>query len=98
MRKLLFTFGWLLFAACSTPSSDLEPPLTYADFAAKLKPDLTYDDLVVTFGPPARDIGSGLHIYVYPLADLTEIRIGYAGKIFYVKHVEKDGTLIKQLL
>ncbi|MCU0449445.1 MAG: hypothetical protein MUC97_06295 [Bernardetiaceae bacterium] len=98
MKTLFFVLGLVLFTACSAPISDLEPPPTYADFAAQLKPEMTYDDLVAIFGPPARDIGSGLHIYVYPLADLTEIRIGYAGKIFYAKHVDKDGNLIKQLL
>jgi|GEM_PF-2207738 len=50
-------------------------------------------------GKPDRDIGSGLHIFVYDLPDGSQIYIGFAdlNKLIYVSHVFKDGRPAEQL-
>ena len=51
------------------------------------------------FGAPDADIGSGIHIYVYRLADGSEVRIGTPDRkqILYVIHHRrgKDRTLYR---
>jgi hypothetical protein len=42
------------------------------------------------FGEPGRDIGSGIHIYVFDLKDSMEIWIGFADKIFHACHIDKS--------
>jgi hypothetical protein len=71
---------------------------TYFYFREHLKSAMNFNDIVAKFGKPAKDIGSGIHIYVYPLADGTEIWIGYAGKILYAKHVDKNGQIIDSII
>ncbi len=70
---------------------------TYSDFSEKLKPDMTFEAIVQKFGEPLKDIGSGLHIYVYPLADSTEIWIGFSDRIMYAIQVDKDQNTKKKL-
>ncbi|MBS1954832.1 MAG: hypothetical protein JST89_11640 [Cyanobacteria bacterium SZAS-4] len=40
------------------------------------------------FGEPLRDIGSGIHIYEYKLADDSIIRVGCVTTVFYVDHIQ----------
>lgn len=47
-------------------------------FRANLNKEMNYDQIVTRFGIPDGDIGSGFHIYVYNLADGTQVRIVYA--------------------
>jgi hypothetical protein len=70
---------------------------TYLKFSEKLKPGMIYETIVKQFGEPLKDIGSGLHIYVYPLADSTEIWIGFSEKIIYSIQVDKQQRVIKKL-
>ena len=63
-----------------------------------LKPDMTYDSIVSKFGEPSKDIGSGIHIYVYQLTDSIEIWIGYTDKILYARHMDKNGQIINTIL
>jgi hypothetical protein len=72
--------------------------LTYFYFREHLKPAMNFNDIAAKFGKPAKDIGSGIHIYVYPLADGTEIWIGYAGKILYAKQVDKNRQIIQSII
>ncbi len=58
---------------------------------------MTYEEIVQQFGEPLKDIGSGLHIYVYPLSDSTAIWIGYSDKIMYTIQVDKQQKVIKKL-
>ncbi|MEJ7645468.1 MAG: hypothetical protein WKF87_12805 [Chryseolinea sp.] len=39
------------------------------DFRGTLVHDMTYHDIVKSFGEPDEDRGSGIHIYVYKLSD-----------------------------
>jgi hypothetical protein len=72
--------------------------LKYSDFKNSLKSDMTYNLIVAKFGAPSKDIGSGIHIYVYQLTDSTEIWIGYTDKILYARHVDKNGQIIENLI
>ena len=71
--------------------------LTYDDFKENFDPDMNYDALVAEFGKPDKDAGSGIHIYVYNLADETEIWIGYVTEILYVFHKNENGERIEIL-
>ena len=55
------------------------------------------DTIFSKFGEPHDDIGSGIHIYVYELNDLTEIWVGYVDDIWYVKHVDTNGNTLEDL-
>lgn len=65
--------------------------LTYDYFIQNFKKEMKYSDIVNTFGPPSKNIGSGIDIYQYNLEDKTKILIGYTDKTLYVKHVDKSG-------
>ena len=97
MKKiiLLVLVGMLLFN-CS--DNDNESPKTAQFFKDNLKKEMTYDAIVKTFGVPAKDIGSGIHIYVYILNDLTEIRIGYTDTILYATHNDPSHQLLEVLI
>lgn len=43
--------------------------------------------LLKTLGAPARDIGSGIHIYEYELNDGSKVWVGGVEKLFYVDHI-----------
>lgn len=62
---------------------------------ASNSPDI--DSIFYRFGEPVDDIGSGIHIYVYELNDLTEIWIGYTDHVWYVKHVDSNGNILETL-
>lgn len=100
--KILFLFALLTFLACaknerlvSSSAPDLKDgTLSYSDFKTNLKADMNYDAIIAKFGVPSKDVGSGIHIYVYKMADSTEIRIGFVSKIIYARHVDKDGITV----
>jgi hypothetical protein len=50
------------------------------------------------FGAPDRDIGSGIHIYVYDLSDGTKVYIGYTDKIMYARHMSSSGQVLHNLI
>jgi hypothetical protein len=91
MNKVLIVLvGVLLFAvSCSKDGID-KNDLTYDDFKNHLTSEMDYDKIVRSFGKPSKDIGSGIHIYVYELNDLTEIWIGYIDEIVYAKHLDEN--------
>lgn len=53
----------------------------------------TMKEVIALCGEPDRDVGSGIHIYVYDLADGSYVRIGTPDdkQILYVVHVTADG-------
>lgn len=59
---------------------------------------MNYNAIVAKFGEPSKDIGSGIHIYVYILSDSTEVWIGYTDKILYARHLDKNHLLIENLI
>jgi len=99
MRTITYilTLFIMVTLACSGTKNLDKGELTYSEFQNKLKLDMNYESIVSIFGNPSRDAGSGIHIYVYPLNDLSEIWIGYTDRIMYVKRVDKDQKFMENL-
>ena len=70
---------------------------TLDDFKHTISEPYDIDEIFSKFGQPHYDIGSGIHIFVYKLNDLTEIWIGYTDHILYVKHVDSERNLLEEL-
>ena len=70
---------------------------TLDDFKNVLSKPYNIDEIFSKFGEPHDDIGSGIHIYVYELNDLTEVWVGYADDILYMKHVDSGGNELEDL-
>lgn len=101
MKSHLFSFFLLLFLFSCSKEKNADPQdaiNSYAYFEKNLKGEMDYKAIVSKFGQPAKDIGSGIHIYVYVLDDTTEIWIGYMDKILYARHMDKAQKLITSLI
>lgn len=96
-RLYLIVFILIIFASCTKENSTKEK-YSYSDFATNLTSDMNYSAIVAIFGEPSKDIGSGIHIYVYILSDSTEVWIGYTDKILYARHLDKNHFLIENLI
>ena len=70
---------------------------TLADFKNTLSESQDIDTIFFRFGEPNRDIGNGIHIYVYDLNDSTQVWIGYTDHILSVHHMDSEGNLLEQL-
>lgn len=57
-----------------------------------LKKGMPMSQVLLMFGPPEKDIGSGIHINVYTLADGSVIWVGGVTELFYVDHLRSDGV------
>jgi hypothetical protein len=96
MRKIILAIlliGMLL-TGCSKDNDKPADKDSIEYFNANLKADLKYDDIVNLFGEPDGEMGSGIHIYYYNLADGSKVYIGYADKIIYARHVSSTGQLL----
>jgi hypothetical protein len=87
----------ITLAACSKDEEQISKP-RLEDFRTHLKKDMDYKSLVSTFGYPLKDIGSGIHIYVYSLPDSTEVWIGYVDAILYARQVDSQGNELLRML
>ena len=94
----LFAFYLIVFLSCTKENNSTKHRFIYSDFKDNLKPDQTYNSIIAKFGEPSKDIGSGIHIYVYQLTDSSEIWIGYTDKILYARHVDKNGQIIENII
>jgi hypothetical protein len=56
--------------------------------------DVTWNDVSTWMGPPDEDVGSGIHVLVYKLADGSRVLVGTPDykRIVYLRHEAKDGT------
>ena len=95
MKRVLFSFAIvaILLVACTKSTQD-KKSLTYSDFVVSLNAGMDYQAIVARFGEPTKDIGSGIHIYVYQLSDLTEVWIGYVDRIIYARHVDANQQVL----
>ena len=94
---LLFIFiGGALMSCSDEEIHTKDTCLT--NFQIFLTADMDYTSIVETFGEPDKDIGSGIHIYVYELEDDTEIWIGYTDQILYARHVDQDQNILHTLI
>jgi hypothetical protein len=96
MKKILVFIVVIGVLGCS--ENQEQKILTLDDFYTTLTATMDYNDLVSAFGEPSKDIGRGIHIYVYELGDSSEIWIGYTDKIHYASHVRKDGSVLQVLI
>jgi hypothetical protein len=68
------------------------------DFKNNLTVSMTNSDIIKKYGEPAKNIGSGLLIYVYELDDSTEVWIGTSGKkILFAKLMDANHHLKETL-
>ena len=88
----------LVLLSCTETSQLKSEELNYLDFQKKLSMGMDFNAIVSTFGNPARDAGSGIHIYVYQLNDLSEIWIGFVDHILYARHMDKNQQFLENLL
>jgi hypothetical protein len=94
---LIILLAFLTCLSCASEEKVAQKP-TIDDFKTHLKSDMEYAALVRVFGKPAKDIGSGIHIYVYALPDATEVWIGYTDKIVYARQLDEQGTVLLNIL
>jgi len=71
--------------------------LSVDDFKKILAESHDLNTIFTQVGGPHDDIGSGIHIFVYDLSDSSQIWIGYADHILYVRHVDSQGVLLGEL-
>jgi hypothetical protein len=95
--------GSILFFLCVlifvTSCSDVETNRNSLEYFEKhLQKEMTHDKAMILFGKPDKDLGSGIHIYVYQLKDSTEIWIGITDKLIYANHVDQDRNILKVLI
>jgi hypothetical protein len=95
---ILFVTACLSFSCDKQPQETGEKQITWEDFQIFLTKDLEYQTIVSKFGEPAKDIGSGIHIYVWELNDSTEIWIGYVTTIIYARHMDKNHNLLHTII
>jgi hypothetical protein len=69
-------------------------PRSSADEFTVFGRDVTWGDVAAWMGPPDEDVGSGIHVLVYKLADGSRVVVGTPDykKVVYLKHEAKDGT------
>lgn len=98
MKIVATTFLLVFLLVSCNDAADDTNELTFNDFQTSLQVDMNYNDIVATFGEPEKDLGSGIHIYVYVLEDATEVWIGYADEIVYANHVDEDQNILHTLI
>jgi len=97
--KIVFLLTIFILAGCTHNSHLINKnELTVENFKDNLKADMNYNSITAVFGLPDKDIGSGIHIYVWVLADSTEIWIGYVDKILYARHMDANHVLLETLI
>lgn len=58
----------------------------------KIKKGMSADELFRLCGKPDGDIGSGNFVYVYHLADESDILVSLSDRVLQVTHRQKDGS------
>ena len=68
-----------------------DPRRTLANIRPLVQPGTTMDEIRAGLGVPDRDVGSGLHIWVYDLPDGTAVAFGDSGSgpLTYAHHVDR---------
>jgi hypothetical protein len=95
-QSLFIAFVCAFAAACSQDEEVNRNTLEY--FETHLQLDMNHVKLLSVFGEPDKDLGSGIHIYVYNLDDNTEVWVGITDKLLYANHVNKNQNLLKVLI
>jgi hypothetical protein len=98
VRMLLALGCAFLMTGCRKESSRLDESYAPRSVEAFKEIGITssLDDVLHRFGPPDKDVGSGLYIYMYLLPDGSDVRVGASDptNILYVQH--GTNTLFKR--
>lgn len=97
-KTILVMFFLVIFISCLKKNNSAKDEITYLNYKNNLKSNMNYNSIVAKFGKPSKDIGSGIHIYVYQLVDSTEIWIGYADKIIYARHLDANHQIMEKII
>ena len=100
MKSIIKILTVLLLCACLFLSckNDTSNNRTYEYFAAHINKNMSDQVVIKTFGQPDDDVGSGIHIFIYKLADGTTIDIGVTDFIYYSSHRDANGQILHILI
>ena len=93
MKRILLMLTFCLASECLSTEQALAqripPTARTIEVFHRIKPQMSIKQAIDICGVPDEDIGSGIHIYVYKLADGSLVRIGTPDKkrLIYVAHV-----------
>lgn len=98
MKKILLPL--ILLGAVFFSCNDDEPleRNTLSFFERNISEEMTLREVKATFGKPDEDVGSGIHIFVYNLADGTNVLIGITDVLLYARHVDENGNVLQELI
>jgi hypothetical protein len=87
-----FDLPRLANALAAPPRTDFERKL---EAFRVLRKGVPYSDVVAWVGVADKDVGSGVHVLVYRLADGSRVMLGFADfqSLLYVRHEGKDGKM-----
>src|SRR3989440_9665242 len=97
MKRILLMLTFCLAIEClgteHALAQRIPPTARTIEVFHRLKPQMSMKQVIDICGVPDEDIGSGIHIYVYKLADGSLVRIGTPDKkrLIYVAHVLPNG-------
>jgi len=97
MKRILLMLTFCITIECASTEQALaqQIPSTARAIEAfrRIQPQMSMEQIIEICGVPDEDIGSGIHIYVYKLADGSLVRIGTPDKkrLIYVAHVLPNG-------
>src|SRR3989440_5379366 len=97
MKRILLMLTFCITIECVSTeqalAQQLPPTARTIEAFHRLKPQMSMKQVIDICGVPDEDTGSGIHIYVYKLADGSLVRIGTPDKkrLIYVVHVLPNG-------
>lgn len=98
MKKFLLPLilSGAFFCSCNDDESLGRDTISF--FEKNLSSEMTLREVKATFGKPDEDVGSGIHIFVYNLADGTNVLIGITDVLLYARHVDESGNVLQELI
>ena len=97
MKRILLMLTFCITIECVSTeqalAQQIPPTARTIEVFHRIKPHMSMKQVIDICGVPDEDIGSGIHIYVYKLADGSLVRIGTPDKkrLIYVAHVLPNG-------
>src|SRR6266536_2756050 len=97
MKRILLMLTFCLAIECLSTeqarAQRIPPTARTIEVFHRIKPQMSMKQVIDICGVPDKDIGSGIHIYVYGLSDGSLVRIGTPDKkrLIYVVHVLPSG-------
>ena len=84
---------WLLVLVFACHTAAVTPDDKLSQVRALGRP-VAYGDVAKVMGAPARDIGSGIHMYEWPLDAQRTLRVGTPDckRVMYIQLIDAAGT------